>query len=51
MTPVLLIARDCIIYWANVWIAPVGCVFDVIESELARSGIAPDELAPLMHAA
>ena len=36
MTPALLIARDCSIYWLNVWIAPVECVFDVIETELAR---------------
>ncbi|MGY3609794.1 MULTISPECIES: hypothetical protein [unclassified Bradyrhizobium] len=51
MTPPLLIARDCIIYWVNVWIAPVECVFDVIESELARRGIALDEIDPLTHTA
>jgi len=43
MTPALLIARDCIIYWVNIWIAPVECVFDVIESELARRGVTPEE--------
>jgi hypothetical protein len=51
MTPALLIARNCIIYWVNVWIAPVECVFDVIESELARRGVAPDEVYRLTHAA
>jgi hypothetical protein len=45
MTPMLLLSRDCIIYWVNVWIAPVECVFDMIESELKRRGI------PLEHAA
>ncbi len=39
MTPALLFARGCIIYWVNVWLAPVECVFDVIESELVRRGI------------
>ncbi|MDF0493701.1 hypothetical protein [Bradyrhizobium yuanmingense] len=43
MTPALVIARDCIIYWVNVWIAPLECVFDAIESELARRGVAPEE--------
>jgi hypothetical protein len=51
MTPALLIARDCIIYWVNVWTAPVECVFDVIESELARRGIALDEIDRLTHTA
>jgi hypothetical protein len=39
MTPALLLARDCIIYWVNVWLAPVGCAFDMIESELVRRGV------------
>lgn len=51
MTPALLIARDCIIYWVNVWIAPVECVFDAIESELARRGVAPDPSDNLTRAA
>ncbi|WP_165435499.1 hypothetical protein [Bradyrhizobium sp. Leo121] len=51
MTPALLIAPDCIIYWVNVWTAPVECVFDVIESELARRGIALDEIDRLTHTA
>ncbi|WP_167767602.1 hypothetical protein [Bradyrhizobium frederickii] len=51
MTPALLIARNCIICWVNVWIAPIECAFDVIESELARRGIAPDEAFRLIHAA
>ncbi|MBB4371765.1 hypothetical protein GGD63_004566 [Bradyrhizobium sp. cir1] len=51
MTPALLIARNCIIYWVNVWIAPVECVFDVIESELARRGVAADEVDRLAHTA
>jgi hypothetical protein len=51
MTPALLIARDCIIYWVNVWIAPVECVFDMIESELARRGVALDQCDNLTRAA
>jgi hypothetical protein len=51
MTPALLIARNCIIYWVNVWIAPVECVFDVIESELARRGVAPDAVDRLTSTA
>ncbi|WP_192859538.1 hypothetical protein [Bradyrhizobium sp. DOA9] len=43
MTAALLIARDCIIYCVSVWIAPVECVFDVIEAELARRGVTPEE--------
>ena len=39
MTTALLLARDCIIYWVNVWIAPVECAFDMIESELVRRGV------------
>ena len=41
MTTVLLLSRDYIICWVNVWLAPVECVFDMIESELERRGIAP----------
>ncbi|MGY8706782.1 hypothetical protein RAD16_13665 [Bradyrhizobium sp. 18BD] len=51
MTPALLIARDCITCWVNVWIAPVECVFEVIESELARRGVAPDEIDRFTHTA
>jgi uncharacterized membrane protein YkoI len=39
MTSALLLARDCIIYSVNVWLVPVECVFDMIESELARRGV------------
>ncbi|WP_167351831.1 hypothetical protein [Bradyrhizobium tropiciagri] len=39
MTPMLLLSRDCIICWVSIWIAPIECVFDLIESELARRGI------------
>ena len=39
MTPALLLARGCIIYWVNVWLAPVECMFDMIESELIRRGV------------
>ena len=39
MTPALLLARDCIIYWVNIWLAPVECTFDTIESELVRRGV------------
>ena len=41
MTTVLLLSRHYIICWVNVWLAPVECVFDMIESELERRGIAP----------
>ena len=51
MIPALLIARDCIIYWVNVWIAPVECVFNVIESELARRGVAPEQIDNLTRTA
>ena len=51
MTPALLIARDCIIYWVNVWIAPIEYVFDTIESELERRGVAPDKSDNPPHAA
>ncbi len=51
MTTALLIARDCIICWVNVWIAPVECVFDVIESELARRGVASGDADRLSGAA
>ncbi|MBP0113418.1 MULTISPECIES: hypothetical protein [Bradyrhizobium] len=51
MTPALLIARNCIIYWVNVWIARVECVFDMIESELARRGFALEEFDRLSQAA
>jgi hypothetical protein len=36
MTPALLLARDCIVYSVNVWLVPVECAFDMIESELVR---------------
>ena len=39
MTPALLIARDSIIYWVNVWLVPVECAFDMIESELCQRGV------------
>jgi hypothetical protein len=44
MTSTLLLARDCIIYGVNLWLAPVECVFDMIESELIRRGIELDEI-------
>ncbi|MGO4512646.1 hypothetical protein AB4Z51_37220 [Bradyrhizobium sp. 2TAF36] len=46
MTPALLLARDGIIYWVNVWLAPVECMFDMIESELVRRGIALEGVEP-----
>jgi hypothetical protein len=39
MTHALLFARDCIIYSVNVWLLPVECIFNIIESELARRGV------------
>jgi hypothetical protein len=39
VTPALLFARGCIIYWVKVWLAPVEYTFDMIESELERRGI------------
>ncbi|NEU95802.1 hypothetical protein [Bradyrhizobium uaiense] len=49
MTPALLMARNSIIYWVNAWLAPLECMFDMIESELARRGVAPDEIDYLPH--
>ncbi|WP_275198930.1 hypothetical protein [Bradyrhizobium sp. CSA207] len=40
MTQGLLLARDCIICWVTVWLAPVESIFDMIESELDRRGVA-----------
>jgi hypothetical protein len=39
MTSALLLVRDCIIYSVNVWLVPVECAFDMIESELVRRGV------------
>jgi len=39
MTSALLLARDCIIYSVNVWLVPVVCAFNIIESELVRRGV------------
>ena len=39
MTSALLLARDCIIYSVNVWLVPVECAFNMIESELVRRGV------------
>jgi hypothetical protein len=39
MTPALLLVRDCIIYSVNVWLVPVECAFNLIESELVRRGV------------
>jgi hypothetical protein len=39
MTPTLIPVRDCIIYSVNVWLVPVECAFNIIESELARRGV------------
>ncbi|MBR0825700.1 hypothetical protein JQ596_09130 [Bradyrhizobium manausense] len=46
MTSALLFTRDCIIYWVNVWLAPVECAFDMIESELVRRGVELDAPEP-----
>jgi hypothetical protein len=42
MTPALLLVRNSIIYWVNVWVTPIEFVFDMIESELGRRGVAPE---------
>ena len=34
-----LLARDCIISSVNVWLDPVECAFNLIESELVRRGV------------
>ncbi|MCP3459577.1 hypothetical protein [Bradyrhizobium sp. CCGUVB23] len=39
MTSALLLVRDCIICGVTLWLAPVECVFDMIESELVRRGV------------
>ena len=38
MTSALLLARDCIVYSVNVWLVPVECPFNMIESDLVRRG-------------
>ena len=42
MTSALLLARDCIVYSVNVWLVPVECAFNMIESELVRRGVQLD---------
>lgn len=39
MTQALLLVRDCIIYSVNVWLVPVECAFNLIESEFERRGV------------
>ena len=39
MTSALLLDRDCIIYSVNVWLVPVECAFNMIESEFVRRGV------------
>jgi hypothetical protein len=39
MTSALLLARDCIIYSVNIWLVPVECAVNIIESELVRRGV------------
>ncbi|SIO13385.1 hypothetical protein SAMN05443247_02251 [Bradyrhizobium erythrophlei] len=39
MTSALLLARDCIICSVKVWLVPIECAFDAIESELVRRGV------------
>lgn len=39
MTPTLLLARDFIICWVRISLAPVEFTFDMIEAELQRRGI------------
>jgi hypothetical protein len=46
MTSDLLLARDCIICWVAVWLAPVESIFDMIESELVRRGVALEGVEP-----
>lgn len=51
MTSALLLARDGIICWVAVWLAPVECAFDMIESELVRRGVELDGAEhPSLHA-
>ncbi|WP_167771657.1 hypothetical protein [Bradyrhizobium niftali] len=46
MTSGLLLARNCIICWVTVWLAPVEPIFDAIESELVRRGVALEGVEP-----
>ncbi|SIO37416.1 hypothetical protein SAMN05443247_04563 [Bradyrhizobium erythrophlei] len=39
MTSALLLARNCIIYSVNVWLVPVECAFNIIQSEFVRRGV------------
>ncbi|MBH5400663.1 hypothetical protein HZZ13_23115 [Bradyrhizobium sp. CNPSo 4010] len=51
MTTALPIARDRIICRVNVRVAPVECAFGIIQSELARSGVAVGDAGRLAGAA
>jgi hypothetical protein len=46
MTQGLLLGRDCIICWVTVWLAPVEPIFDMIESEPVRRGVALEGIGP-----
>ena len=39
MTEALILARDFIICWLNVSLAPVEFAYDIIEAELQRRGV------------
>jgi hypothetical protein len=39
MTPALLIARNLIVHWVTLWLAPVEYAYDMIGSELERRGV------------
>jgi len=39
MTHSLLFARDLIIYWVKVTLAPIELTYDMIEAELQRRGV------------
>jgi hypothetical protein len=42
MTEYLVAARAAIILWTNLAVMPAEILFDVIETELERRGVAPD---------
>jgi hypothetical protein len=46
MTSGLLLARECIVCWVAVCLAPVESIFDMIESELVRRGVALEGVEP-----
>lgn len=46
MTPLLIAAREGIIWWVALYLMPVEIIFDAIEAELERRGVEPELFRP-----